>query len=144
MSSDAPHGGTAEQIMQRIDTTRPHTARIWNYWTGGKDNYPVDREAGDQIRKLHPGIGDYARADRLFLGRAVRHLTAEAGVGSDVDVGHAAATDERTHAVTPREHASFIAHPAAPSSTRRVFSSVPIRAHDWMSTVRAGENGESS
>lgn len=33
-------------INSRIDTSRPHTARIWNYWTGGKDNYPVDREAG--------------------------------------------------------------------------------------------------
>lgn len=54
MSSDAPHSGTAEQIMQRIDTTRPHTARIWNYWTGGKDNYPVDREAGTRSASCTP------------------------------------------------------------------------------------------
>jgi hypothetical protein len=30
-----------------IDTTVPHSARIWNYWLGGKDNYAVDREAGE-------------------------------------------------------------------------------------------------
>ena len=47
----------------QIDDTRAHTARIWNYWLGGKDNYPIDREGGDQIRKLNPGIDDYARAE---------------------------------------------------------------------------------
>ena len=64
----------------KIDTTRAHTARIWNYWLGGKDNYPIDRQVGDQIRQLHPGIGDYARADRVFLGRAVQYLARDAGI----------------------------------------------------------------
>lgn len=51
MADDAPtpHGSQSE-----IDTTRAHTARIWNYWLGGKDNYGIDREVGDQIRQLHP------------------------------------------------------------------------------------------
>ncbi|MGP3633655.1 SAM-dependent methyltransferase [Streptomyces sp. 24-1644] len=102
MSSEVPSGGTAEQITQRIDTTRPHTARIWNYWTGGKDNYPVDREAGDQIRKLHPGIGDYAQADRLFLGRAVRHLTAEVGIRQFLDIGTGLPSADNTHEVAQR------------------------------------------
>jgi hypothetical protein len=26
-----------------IDTTVSHSARIWNYWLGGKDNYAADR-----------------------------------------------------------------------------------------------------
>ncbi len=39
-----------------IDTSVPHSARIWNYWLGGKDNYPVDRAAGDQYRQVFPGI----------------------------------------------------------------------------------------
>lgn len=52
----------------------------WNYWTDGKDNYPVDREAGDQIRALHPGLRDYAKVDRLFLVRAVRYLTEQEGI----------------------------------------------------------------
>jgi len=37
-----------------IDTTVPHSARIWNYWLGGKDNYAVDREAGDQYLEIFP------------------------------------------------------------------------------------------
>src|SRR5690242_7087408 len=47
-----------------IDTSVPHSARIWNYWLGGKDNYPVDRAAGDQYLQVYPGIVDIARAGR--------------------------------------------------------------------------------
>lgn len=83
----------------RIDATRPHTARIWNYWTGGKDNYPVDREVGDQIRTLHPGIGDYALADREFLGRAVRYLAGEAGIRQFLDIGTGLPSADNTHQV---------------------------------------------
>ncbi|MER6999097.1 SAM-dependent methyltransferase [Streptomyces sp. NPDC000410] len=86
----------------RIDTSRPHTARIWNYWTGGKDNYEVDREAGDQIRNLHPGIGEYAIADRRFLGRAVRYLAAEAGIRQFLDIGTGLPSADNTHEVAQR------------------------------------------
>ncbi len=89
-------------IQARIDSTRPHTARIWNYWTGGKDHYPVDQAAGDQIRALHPGIGEYALADRRFLGRAVRHLAAEAGVRQFLDVGTGLPSADNTHEVAQR------------------------------------------
>ena len=47
-----------------IDTTVPHSARVWNYWLGGKDNFPVDRAAGDQYRAIHPQIVDIAMAAR--------------------------------------------------------------------------------
>ncbi|SCE55536.1 SAM-dependent methyltransferase [Streptomyces sp. OspMP-M43] len=86
----------------RIDTSRPHTARIWNYWTGGKDNYPVDRRAGDEIRELHPGIGAYAKADRLFLGRAVRHLAEREGVTQFLDIGTGLPSADNTHEVAQR------------------------------------------
>ncbi|WP_416981945.1 SAM-dependent methyltransferase [Streptomyces sp. T028] len=86
----------------RIDITQPHTARIWNYWLGGKDNYEVDRAAGDRIRELHPGIGEYARADRLFLGRAVTHLVAEAGIRQFLDIGTGLPTADNTHEVAQR------------------------------------------
>ncbi|MFE7134524.1 SAM-dependent methyltransferase [Streptomyces sp. NPDC057638] len=91
-----------ERIRDRIDTTRPHTARIWNYWLGGKDNYPVDRQAGDQIREIHPGIGEYARADRLFLGRAVHHLVTEEGVRQFLDIGTGLPSADNTHEVAQR------------------------------------------
>ncbi|MDQ0994548.1 SAM-dependent methyltransferase [Streptomyces sp. V3I7] len=88
--------------QQRIDTSQPHTARIWNYWLGGRDNYEVDRAAGDQIRQLHPGIGDYARADRLFLGRAVRHLAGDLGIRQFLDIGTGLPTADNTHEVAQR------------------------------------------
>lgn len=46
-------GHTAQQ---KIDTSVPHSARIWNYWLGGKDNYPVDEQAGDAYTAVFPGI----------------------------------------------------------------------------------------
>jgi O-methyltransferase involved in polyketide biosynthesis len=93
---------TAEALRARINTSQPHTARIWNYWLGGKDNYEVDRAAGDQIRQLHPGIGEYARADRLFLGRAVRHLVTERGIRQFLDIGTGLPTADNTHEVAQR------------------------------------------
>src|SRR3954454_21729601 len=57
-----------------IDTTVSHSDRIWDYWLGGKENYPVDRALGDQIEETLPDIVTQARADRAFLGRAVRFL----------------------------------------------------------------------
>jgi S-adenosyl methyltransferase len=92
----------AGQELPKIDTTRAHTARIWNYWLGGKDNYPVDRAVGDQIRQLHPGIGDYALADREFLGRAVRYLAGEAGIRQFLDIGTGLPTVDNTHEVAQR------------------------------------------
>ncbi|MER5296501.1 SAM-dependent methyltransferase [Streptomyces pharetrae] len=94
--------GVADSLRERINTSQPHTARIWNYWLGGKDNYEVDRAAGDQIRRLHPGIGEYARADRLFLGRAVRYLVEEAGIRQFLDIGTGLPTADNTHEVAQR------------------------------------------
>lgn len=90
------------EARKRIRTDQPHTARIWNYWLGGKDNYEVDQAAGDQIRTLHPGIGDYALADRQFLGRAVRYLAGECGTRQFLDIGTGLPTADNTHEVAQR------------------------------------------
>lgn len=96
MTDDADVGGTG------IDTTVPHSARIWNYWLGGKDNYSVDRIAGDQFSSIYPGIVDIARADRAFLGRVVRYMAGEAGVRQFLDVGTGLPTADNTHEVAQR------------------------------------------
>ncbi len=82
-----------------IDTTVPNSARIWNYWLGGKDHYEVDRMAGDQFSAIYPGIVDIARAGRYFLGRVVGFLTGEAGVRQFLDVGAGLPTVDNTHEV---------------------------------------------
>jgi hypothetical protein len=85
-----------------IDTTVPHSARIWNYWLGGKDNYAVDRSAGDEYREIFPGIVDVARTSRDFLTRAVRYLAGEAGMRQFLDIGTGLPTADNTHEVAQR------------------------------------------
>jgi hypothetical protein len=85
-----------------IDVTVPHSARIWNYWLGGKDNYAVDRQVGDQVREVYPNIVDVARHSRAFLGRAVRHLAGEAGIRQFLDIGTGLPTVDNTHEVAQR------------------------------------------
>jgi SAM-dependent methyltransferase len=86
----------------QIDATVPNSARIWNYWLGGKDNYPVDREAGDDYRAIYPEIVEVARASRRFLTRAVRYLAGEAGLRQFLDIGTGLPTAENTHEVAQR------------------------------------------
>jgi len=85
-----------------IDTRVPHSARIWNYWLGGKDNYAVDRAAGEEYARAFPGIVDVARASRQFLTRTIRYLAGEAGIRQFLDVGTGLPTAENTHEVAQR------------------------------------------
>jgi hypothetical protein len=85
-----------------IDTTVPHSARIWNYWLGGKDNYEIDRVAGDEFVKVFPGIVDIARAGRAFLARAVSYLALEAAIRQFLDVGTGLPTVDNTHELAQR------------------------------------------
>jgi S-adenosyl methyltransferase len=55
---------TGERVPSVIDTTVPHSARVRNYWLGGKDNYQLDREAGDAFAGVYPGIFTLARQSR--------------------------------------------------------------------------------
>ena len=85
-----------------MDTTVPHSARIWNYWLGGKDNYAVDRAAGDGYAQVFPGITDVARASRSFLTRSIRYLAGEAGIRQFLDIGTGLPTADNTHQVAQR------------------------------------------
>jgi S-adenosyl methyltransferase len=82
-----------------MNTEVPHTARIWNYWLGGKDNFAADRAVGDQVQRFLPDIVTSARADRAFLKRAVRHLVADAGIRQFLDIGTGLPTADNTHEV---------------------------------------------
>jgi O-methyltransferase involved in polyketide biosynthesis len=85
-----------------LDTTVSHSARIWNYWLGGKDNYAVDRLAGDKVAEMLPIIVAQARADRAFLGRAIRYLAGEEGIRQFLDIGTGLPTADNTHEVAQR------------------------------------------
>lgn len=100
MTDDSASPGLASS--PGIDTSVSHSARVWDYWLGGKDNYPVDREVGDRIARLLPDIITHARADRMFLGRAVRFLAGDAGIRQFMDIGAGLPTVDNTHEVAQR------------------------------------------
>ena len=101
MSDTSPVDGRGQPTAE-IDASHPQSARIYNYWLGGKDNYPVDREMGEQIRQLLPGIPEMARHQRAFLIRVVTYLTREAGIRQFLDIGTGLPTANNTHEVAQR------------------------------------------
>jgi O-methyltransferase involved in polyketide biosynthesis len=97
--TDGLAGTPAEEALY---SKVPHSARIWNYWLGGKDNYQVDRDAGDAWIRLNPEIQVIARQYRSFLQRVVRFLAGEAGIRQFLDVGTGLPTADNTHSVAQR------------------------------------------
>src|ERR1700736_5307851 len=117
----------------KIDTTVPHSARIWNYWLGGKDNYPADREAGEQTMAVLPEIVDIARASRQFLVRAVRYLAADAGIRQFLDVGTGLPTVNNTHQVAPESRVVYVDNdPLVLVHARALLTSSPEGATDYI------------
>jgi hypothetical protein len=88
-----------QQPSRKIDASVPHSARIWNYWLGGKDYYPVDQAAGNEFAAIYPGIFDLARSSRYFLGRTIRYLAGEVGIRQFLDIGTGLPTVDNTHDV---------------------------------------------
>ncbi|MFC5823430.1 SAM-dependent methyltransferase [Nonomuraea insulae] len=86
----------------RIDRTKPHSARVWNHLLGGTDNYPVDREAGDNLLRMFPDFAQVARLQREFLHRAVTYLVTKVGITQFLDIGAGLPTADNTHEVAQR------------------------------------------
>jgi S-adenosyl methyltransferase len=82
-----------------LDTTVPHPARVYDFLLGGKDHYAADRAAAEAILKVAPELATNARENRMFLGRAVRYLVAEAGVRQFLDIGTGIPAAGNTHEV---------------------------------------------
>ncbi|MDG4824670.1 SAM-dependent methyltransferase [Asanoa sp. WMMD1127] len=123
--------------VPEVDTSVPHSARIWNYWLGGKDNFAADRAAGDRVREVFPAIVDNARAQRAFLGRAVRHLTAERGVRQFLDLGTGLPTADNTHeiaqSVAPESRVVYVDNdPLVLVHARALLASSPEGVTDYV------------
>jgi O-methyltransferase involved in polyketide biosynthesis len=97
--TDNPKG---QDPTAQIDTTVPHSARVWNYLLGGTDNYPPDQAAGEMILRTFPDMARIARVQRSFLTRAVRYLAGEAGIRQFLDIGTGLPTADNTHEVAQR------------------------------------------
>ncbi len=83
----------------QIDVRRAHSARVYDYWLGGKDNFAADREAAEEAIAASPGIVADARANRAFLARSVRFLARERGVRQFLDIGTGLPSPPNTHDV---------------------------------------------
>ena len=73
--------------LRDIDTSVAHSARVYDYWLGGKDNFAVDREAAEEVLRARPAIRLNVRSNRAFLARSVRYLADEKGLRQFLDIG---------------------------------------------------------
>ena len=129
--------GQSDAAGTGIDTTVSHSARIWDYWLSGKDNYAVDREVGDRIEEMLPDIVRQAREDRLFLGRVVRYLAGEAGIRQFLDIGTGLPTADNTHqvaqSVAPESKIVYVDNdPLVLAQARGLLTSTPEGATDYI------------
>jgi hypothetical protein len=121
----------------KIDTTVPHSARIWNYWLGGKDNFAIDRQVGDQVLLIFPDIGYLARSVRGFLFRVVTYLAGEAGVRQFLDIGTGLPTNNNTHevaqSIAPESRIVYVDNdPLVLTHARALLTSTPQGATDYI------------
>jgi S-adenosyl methyltransferase len=88
-----------EHDLPGFDAKTPSSARIWNYWIGGKDHFAADRAVGDRVREVVPYVAVVARLTRQFLARAVTLLATEYGIRQFLDIGAGLPTANNTHEV---------------------------------------------
>jgi hypothetical protein len=94
-----PDDGAGPRERPAFDTSVAHIARVYDYWLGGTDNYAADRAAGDAVIDTYPYVVAGVRANRAFLSRVVRYLTAEGGIRQFLDIGTGIPTANNTHEV---------------------------------------------
>jgi len=104
--------GTDPELPQDINTDVAHPARVYDYWLGGKDNFPADRALAEHIMEAIPTMRTMAAANRAFLSRAVRYLVEEAGIRQFLDIGTGIPTSPNVHevaqAVTPDSRVVYV------------------------------------
>ena len=135
--SGTPPSDSDSPSFPEIDATVASSARIYNYWLGGKDHYPVDREMGEQIRAVLPGIVEMARDQRAFLVRMVTYLAREAGVRQFLDIGTGLPTANNTHEVAqrvaPEARIVYVDNdPVVLVHARALLTSTPEGATDYL------------
>ncbi len=117
-----------EQI--RIDDTVANPARVYDFLLGGKDHYAPDRALGEAMTAQLPGLPDMVRANRDFLGRAVRHLIGERGIRQFLDIGSGIPTAANVHqvaqAIDPAARVVYVDNdPMVLAHARALMNSTP-------------------
>jgi hypothetical protein len=124
-----------EAPVPEIDTSRPHSARMYDYWLGGKDHFAADRGAADGVLAAFPSMRTAARENRAFLGRAVRYLAAEAGIRQFLDIGTGLPSAGNVHEV---------AQDVAPSSRIVYVDNDPLVLAHAQALLTSGPEGRTA
>jgi len=137
MSDEAGRDAPVRPASAMIDTSVAHLARVYDYWLGGKDNFPADREAGERVIEIVPSVIDGARGNRAFMRRAVRFLAAEAGIRQFLDLGTGIPTSPNVHevaqAVAPEARVVYVDNdPIVLVHARALLTSSPVGATDYI------------
>ena len=127
--------GTDPELPQDINTDVAHPARVYDYWLGGKDNFPADRALAEHIMEAIPTMRTMAAANRAFLSRAVRYLAKEAGIRQFLDIGTGIPTSPNVHEV---------AQAVAPDSRVVYVDNDPIVLAHARALLTSQEAGETS
>src|ERR1700742_1301130 len=117
-------------LPPEIDTSRPHPARMYDYFIGGKNHFAADREAAAKALAAWPEGRTGPRENRGFVGRAVRYLAGEAGVRQFLDLGSGLPTTDNVHevaqAVAPSSHVVYVDNdPLVLAHARALLTSTP-------------------
>jgi hypothetical protein len=94
-----------------VDTKRANVARVYDYWLGGSHNFLADQDVARAIVAIEPNSREGVRANRAFLGRAVRFLAAS-GIRQFLDIGSGIPTEGNVHEVaqqaSPGAHVVYV------------------------------------
>jgi hypothetical protein len=117
-------------LAAKIDVSKPQTARMYDYYLGGKNHFAADRELAEKLLAVVPSARTIARENRSFLGRAVRFLAAEAGIRQFLDIGTGLPTANSVHevaqAIAPSARVVYVDNdPLVLAHARALLTSAP-------------------
>ncbi len=120
-----------------FDPSVAHPARVYGYWLGGKDHYQADREAAEAVIRCCPRVVAGACANRAFLARVVRYLTAECGIRQFIDIGPGLPAPGSTHdvaqAIAPEARILYVDNdPLVLVHARALLTSAPHGSCDYL------------
>ncbi len=101
-SAESTAFAAVEGARPEIDTSKPHPARMYDYYIGGKNHFAADRAVADKALASWPAGRIGLRENRKFLGRAVKYLAAEAGIRQFLDIGSGLPATNNVHEVAQR------------------------------------------
>ena len=104
-------GTVLAAMTSGLDTTLPNMARVYNYWLGGKDNFPADRAEADLLLGIYPPLRDLVRENRAFVTRAVAWAAGQ-GISQFLDLGAGLPASPAVHqaarAVQPAARVAYV------------------------------------